>query len=343
MRTHIKPVHGRRVPSRMLLLLAALPFAGCELGITEAPSPEAVLALSAAPPTAPADGTSTVLLTAEVDTLAEPAVTTVTFVTTLGTFGTTATVTAPVDEDGRARAQLRAPAETGTAIVTATVPGGTRSLQVSFTAPVNGFTTLSASPPTAPADGASTTVVTAQVNTAAVPAVREVKFSTTLGTFPGATSVTVPVDAQGTARVHLRAPADSGSAIVTATAGGATRTLVVGFVPAPPTRLEVTADAFVLNAGLTRSVNVTATPLRETGSPSPGTVVTFSADTVGGQGGGFGRFSASSVLVRSGSATSRFSAGETSYRGPVILRATATLAGQSVSDSTLITITDPPA
>jgi hypothetical protein len=344
MRNHTECVRQQISPLRTLLLLTSVSLAGCDwLGITEAPDPAGVVALTAAPPTAPADGTSLVVLTAQVDTTAEPAVTTVTFATTLGAFGTAATVTAPVDEHGRARAQLKAPADTGTAIVTATAPGGTSSLQVSFTAPVNGFTGLSASPSSAPADGASTTIVTAQVNTAAVPSVREVQFTTTLGTFPGGTTtITVPVDATGTARAQLRAPADTGSAIVTARAGGATRTMVVTYVPAPPTRLELVADAFVLPAGLARSVNVTATPLRNVGSPSPGTLVTFSADTVGGSGGGFGQFSTTSVLLRSGSATSRFSAGESNYRGPVIIRATATQAGQTVRDSTIVTVTNPP-
>jgi hypothetical protein len=345
MRNHTRGAQGWLAPLRMLPILAFIPFVGCDwLGITEAPTPDTVLEIAAAPATAPADSASTVLITVQVDTTASPAITEVTFATTLGTFaGGTATITAPVDAEGRALAQLKAPAAAGTAIVTATAAGQTRTVQVTFTTPVNGFTSVSASPPTAPADGASTTVVTAQVNLAAVPAVRDVKFATTLGTFPGnVTSVTVPVDASGTAQVQLRAPADTGTAIVTATAGGATRTTVVGFVPAPPTRLELTSDSFVLPAGLAHSVNLTATPLRSVGTPSPGTIVTFSADTVGGSGGGFGQFSASSVLVRSGSATSRFSAGETSYRGPVMIRATATQAGQSVSDSTIVTITSPP-
>lgn len=345
MRNHPEAGRGRRAPLRTLLVLASLPFAGCDwLGITEAPTPDAVVGLSASPATAPADGTSVVLIIAEVDTVAAPTATEVEFATTLGTFaGGGATMTAPIDTDGRVRVQLKAPSDTGTAIVTATAAGRTHTLLVSFTTPVNGFTALTASPPAIPADGASTTLITAQVDLTVVPAVKEVTLATTLGTFPGAaTTATVPVDAAGNARVQLRAPADTGSAIVTAIAGGATRTIVVAFGPAPPTRLELTAGAFVLPAGLANSVTLTATPLRSVGSPSPGTLVTFSADTVGGHGGGFGRFSAPSVLVRSGAATSGFSAGETGYRGPVIIRATATLAGQSVSDSTVVTVTDPP-
>jgi hypothetical protein len=46
--------------------------------------------------------------------------------------------------------------------------------------------------------------------------------------------------------------------------------------------------------------------------------------------------------IRALQPTVRFSAGETSYRGPVVIRATATMAGQTASDSTVVTITDPP-
>jgi hypothetical protein len=345
MRNDIESRPSRRVPLGALLILASLPLAGCDsLRITEAPTIDAVTSLSAAPATAPADGATLVVITAEVDTVASPTTAEVKFATTLGTFAGAGgvAVTAPVAADGRARVQLKAPGDTGTAIVTATAGGRTRTLLVSFTPPVNGFTALTVSPPVVPADGASVTTVTAQVDLTAVPSVKQVVFTTTLGTFGGGATVTVPADATGTARAQLRAPADSGTAIVTATAGGVTRALLVAFDLAPPTRLELTAEKLALPAGIANTVKLTATPLRTVGSPSPGTFVTFSADTVGGHGGGFGRFSAPGVLLRAGAATSSFSAGETSYRGPVIVRAIATLAGQSVSDSTIVTVTNPP-
>jgi hypothetical protein len=340
MSTH--PGKARNLWALALLMVAAVPLASCDwLGITEAPTSSGVVALVAAPPSAPADGASVVLVTAEVDTLVSPAITEVKFATTLGTFtGSGATVA--VDADGRARAQLRAPAETGTAIVTATAAGQTRSLEVSFTAAADGFTALEASPQAVPADGASTTLVTARVYLAAAPTVREVKFTTTVGAFTGGSaSIAVPVDATGVARAQLRAPPDTASAIVTATAGSATRTAVVAFVPAPPTRLEVVAERFAVQAGLANSIAITATPLRAIGAPSSGTLVTFSADTIGGTGGSFGQFSTRSVLVRSGPATTRFSPGETSFRGRVVVRAVATMGGQSVSDSTVVTVTAP--
>jgi hypothetical protein len=205
--------------------------------------------------------------------------------------------------------------------------------------PLRGILSLTPAPAAALADGSSIVLVTAVIDTAARPRNGEVKFTTTAGTLLPAAAATA--NDSGIARVQLKAPGDSATAIITATNGQVTRTAQVVFTPAPPTRLEVSASQFTLKAGLDQSVDVTVSLLRSPGTVSPGSLVTFSADSARGTDGRFGVFSPPSVLASSATVTTKFTAGSTDYRGPVTIRATAMRSGHVVSDSTVVQVVSP--
>jgi hypothetical protein len=96
-----------------------------------------------------------------------------------------------------------------------------------------------------------------------------------------------------------------------------------------------------VKSGFANETAVQVVLLRATGKPTLGSLVTLSADTVGGRGGSFGQFTPTSVLATTDKVSVRFTPGTTAYRGQVIVRATATLAGESVTDSTTVVVTDP--
>jgi hypothetical protein len=205
-------------------------------------------------------------------------------------------------------------------------------------APDTGVTSLTATPPNSLADGMSVVLLSAVVDPALLHQTNEVKFTTTAGTLlPGAAAVS---NDSGIARVQLRAPADSAIALVTATAGKVTRSVQVSFAPALASHVEVSSSKFAIKSGLDATTDITAMLLRSVGTPSPGSTVTFSADSLRGSSGDFGRFSNPSVLATTPKVTTQFTAGATSYRGPVVIRATAMRAGQAVTSSTTIQIID---
>jgi hypothetical protein len=95
-----------------------------------------VLRFVAAPAAAPADGATASRFTVEVSPEVDPALRTVTFTTTLGSFtaGAAATTSAPVpvDAEGRASVLLYSPPAVGEALVAATVAGTSRQTAVRF-------------------------------------------------------------------------------------------------------------------------------------------------------------------------------------------------------------------
>jgi hypothetical protein len=80
---------------------------------------------------------------------------------------------------------------------------------------------LTASPESVPATGYSVSVITAQISPQTDEQLRDVIFSTTLGTFPGADSATPQVivataGSDGRATVNLQSTAQTGTAVVSA-------------------------------------------------------------------------------------------------------------------------------
>ncbi|HEX7241206.1 MAG TPA: hypothetical protein VF263_13110, partial [Longimicrobiaceae bacterium] len=119
--------------------------------------------------------------------------------------------------------------------------------------------TLDAAADSAPADAATLVPVVVTIPNGLRGDARKVTLTTTLGSFPAGEgrTVTVVPDAAGTARAELRAPADTGTTRVRATASGSVRDDAVRFGLALPERIELDASAFTLKAGFANQLTVT--------------------------------------------------------------------------------------
>jgi hypothetical protein len=198
-------------------------------------------------------------------------------------------------------------------------------------------------PDTGTADGASLTVVTVLSDPLTPAERRSISLTTTAGVFTssGTAAATLLPDSDGSAVALLRAPIDSTIALVTATVNGVTGSRRITFRRAQPERVDVLPEQFALKAGVTNELNVTAVLSRTVGMPSPGVLVTFSASDTSAKRAPLGRFIAATVLTdASGVATTRFTTADSSWRGPVILRAT-TAAPSSVSGEAIVQVTPP--
>lgn len=289
-----------------------------------------------------ADGTSIVTLTTLLPLGTPLADARVTFGTNVGAFvGGTASIVVNADENGKAVAQLKAPSSPGIALVTATYGTLTRSLQVTFTAASapKGVTDVTSFPNKPRADGASIVDLEIAIDTSPRPTPNSVVVSTSLGSLLGGNpTVTISADARGKALAKLRAPNDTGTALLTLTSGGITTYKSIQFVPALPDAVQLTASSFELKAGNANVVTLNAVLSRALGIPSPGVTLSFSADTLGGTSGNFGQFSTQHLSATTPTATTRFTAGATSFHGIVVLRVTARAGDVTRRDSTRIAI-----
>jgi hypothetical protein len=173
------------------------------------------------------------------------------------------------------------------------------------------------------ADSASVITLTATLDRSGLAPGTTVTFTTTLGsllpfTAMGGSSSTVTAmsDTSGAVVAQLRAPHDTGTALLTATSGNITRTLTIFFGVASATSLQVLPMQPGLKSGASNSVPITVTLLRKSGSPTPRGMVHFYAS--------LGQFSADSLVAAGSSVTVSYTAGDTTYVGPVTIRATAT-------------------
>jgi len=164
-----------------------------------------------------------------------------------------------------------------TATTTTTEEGGGPTASIS----------LSADPGEIPADGSSSTSITATLTDSSGQAVAigtSVTFTTTLGTFSNAsTSYTVVTpDDSGIAKVSLISSITSGSAAVTATSNGVTQTVSVQFTAEGATAqvgsviLATTSTTGAVANGLD-SYTITAQVLSTSNQPLSEQTVTFSA------------------------------------------------------------------
>jgi hypothetical protein len=309
--------------------------------------PSAALVVSVAPnvPSIPADGFTRVTITAQIDINSNATHRTVIFSTSKGTlFGQKAVEDGAFEvaagSDGKAVIELRSSKDAGVAIVQAKVGGYSATTSVTFTG-VNSDTIvqISSSLTAVPGDGASSALISAQVQEGWLDATRQITVTTTLGTLDGptATSVTPTADAQGRVSVVLRSPHDKGTALVTASSGGVSRTLTVTFTEAPPERLLVQSDIAFLPASPADKAHLTVTLTRSSGKPTIGTPVIFRATDVNGT--AIGAFAGIQPSNASGVATADFSVGTTTYRMPVTIAAS--VDGTPASGTTQITIVGP--
>jgi hypothetical protein len=257
----------------------------------------------------PADGSSSAAITATVrDGNGNPVrhYTDVTFSTTLGRFrngGTAYTVqTQPPLKDGKpdrtaaptgiATVALIAGTTPGSAKVTVTSNNVSQTIYVTISGPAASIT-LSVDPITIPADGVSSSTITATLtNSSGTPVTpgTEVTFTTNLGTFTasvqkgetagifsdGSQTYTVKTpDATGVVRVSLVAGTKAGSALVKATSNNVTQAIYVGF-GGQPVSIRLVADPVTIPADGTSSSTITATLTDASGAPvTPGTSVMF--------------------------------------------------------------------
>lgn len=245
------------------------------------------------------------------------------------------------DGNGRAVLDLISSQTLGSAVVTASpqsAPGIVVQMTISFVAAQpDGIIQFVQAPSRAPADGATLTTYTVQVSPAIPQASRTVSFSTTNGAFApsGATTIQVPVDAGNTASADLRSPNQIGTGRVQATINGVTQEVAVTFERALPNAITVSANPTSAPAADTSSVTITATLLRNIGSVSDGTLVTFRA--VRDDGTAVGRFT-NITRSASGTATATFIPGAgTAGLVTVIVGAE----GTSVTGSVVVELTAP--
>jgi adhesin/invasin len=177
--------------------------------------PPWTLMVEAFPTSLTADGTSTATITATVrDEWDNPVAdgTSVAFTTTLGTIAPTLFTTS----QGVATTTLTAELEVGMAEVTATADSRTGSTSVDFT-PGPPFTlTVEATPLSIPADGVSTSAISATVRDQWHHPVADdtvVTFTTTLGAFPSGEVYTTTTSG-GVATALLTSGTEEGTAIV---------------------------------------------------------------------------------------------------------------------------------
>ena len=196
----------------------------------------------------------------------------VSFSTNLGSLGKPLTVL--TDYLGEASDTITS-ATAGTAMVTAVVAGVSGTTTVAFSSAVPYRVQVSASPWNVPADGKTTTTVTATVlDVGGQPVVGvPVSFSTSLGTLLPLISGVTNAQGEITAAVYS---ATAGTAVVTATSGGVSNGAQVVFYSTTPSQVQVWASPGAVPADGRSASIVTARVLDSIGQPVVGVPVSFS-------------------------------------------------------------------
>jgi hypothetical protein len=214
--------------------------------------------VEALPGTIVADGVSTAIVTATVtDAMDRPVEdgTSVAFATTLGSVSPSA-----LTAGGVATALLTSSTDLGTAVITATAGAVANDTSVQFVPGPLARLELIADPDSILADSSSTSVITATAVDAQghlVGSEALVNFATTLGSVAPPARFTTGAVATAT----LTSSTEVGTAIVTATAGSVANSVLVDFIPGPPTNVAVTAvpGAIVADGSSTAVVTATVT------------------------------------------------------------------------------------
>jgi len=279
----------------------------------------------------PADGFSMTPITVTLKRPGTTAQRAVKFETSAGTLiapglAAAKAVTLTADATGRAIVDLQSDKTVGTARVRVTNLDLPYEFSVSFTSVNPGSViTVSPSPASAPADGATAIIVSATVASALPAGRRTVAFRTTLGTISPAF---VEADGSNVARASL-VSTTTGTARITATVAGSSAETTADFTASLPDRVFVAPAATELKAGTSTSIRVTL--LKTNGSVSPRLEVSYSA-TSGGV--AFGSFSNITLVDTSGVSTATFNVPATAVPGAVLITASV----QGVSGSATVTI-----
>jgi hypothetical protein len=320
--------------------------------INTAADPDAVLTLTASTTAVPADGFSTITITAQISTQADERYRDVIFSTTLGTFPTADSdfprrIVASADSDGRAAVSLQSSPQTGTAVVTAEIRDGdavkvARTIEVTFE-PLKSSDVIEiqAASPTAPADGASVTAILAKVADAMPLSQRNVLFTTTSGSFgaPLPQQATVSAGSNSVAVIGLISPREPSVALVTATVNGRQSQTTVQFEHALPDSSTMSVfGSLQLKATFATKINLNVELFRTVGEVTAGTVVRFRTfdDSTGNM---FGFFSGVTPSDDNGMVVAQFTPGNTTERGEATIRAR--VEGTGVLAQVKIEIIDP--
>ncbi|MGD9731040.1 MAG: invasin domain 3-containing protein [Desulfamplus sp.] len=263
------------------------------------PIATASIALTALPDKIPADGKSSLTITATLyDSAGKPMPkgTSATFSVSAGrgTFanGSASYPVTTADDSGKVSASLISSKTSGSVDVTCKSSNGiTQLIQVYFTGSDSGVGStasiaMSASPTTIPADGASSSTITIKMTDATGAAVIQgtsATLTTTLGTLSKTTVSTV--DDTGTISVSLKSGTEAGTARVVCTSNGVTQAITVVFTGgtdnATPAYLSLALSQLSVKTDNSNSTTVTATVLDENYSVMKGIPVSFTSN--GGQ------------------------------------------------------------
>ncbi|NQX43129.1 hypothetical protein SAMN05421820_11538 [Pedobacter steynii] len=264
-----------------------------------------------------ADGFSLLKISAHIDPNVDPAKRFISLKTDLGTFSNNEkTVILPIDAAGNAFTYLK-----GTIIGTATIVAtgsltATANKTVIFTQPMpDDVFKIDSFTDNIPSDGVSTIAIPVSINKNLATADKKATFTSTAGTFQVSNPVTINADSEGKLTGYLKHNTP-GPVYVTVTCGSITRNLTVNFTKANPDLMLLTGNSS-LSHGLNNTLALTINLKRSIGNPNPDFLFDYKAvDVSGNQIGIFSNGSASNV---GGTATVSFTAGETDYRGIVLI------------------------
>lgn len=264
----------------------------------EQPSTTAYIELTAEPDKIPADGRSSLIITATLyDSTGKvmPRGTQATFTTvSSGAFlnGSTEYTVSTADDSGKLFVSLISSTVPGSTDIICKSNNVTQSTTVYFTGDDTGIgsTTsieLSASPTTIPADGASSSTITVTLkDSTGSPVVQgtSATLTTTLGTLSKSTVTTV--DDTGVISLALTSGEEAGTARVVCTSNGITQAITVIFTGSTsdsktPTQLALSLSQISVKTDNSDSTTITATVLDEDFAVIPGIPVSFTSD--GGQ------------------------------------------------------------
>jgi len=198
------------------------------------------------------------------------------------------------------------------------------------------------------ADGFSITVLTAGIPLNSDLDKREIKFTCSTGSFAdnGSRSLSQvanePVDLGGAigeklvTYVRFRSSLDIISSRITASIGGVEKYLYLNFNRVPPQQLNVTTPSFSLDSGYNNQIVITALAKRDHGLPTLNEPILFSVTDTSPNYHALGYLSQNIALTdTAGSARTIFTAGNSPYKGLLIVKAVA-LNNASVSDTTIV-------
>jgi len=266
--------------SGIALVRAESGKATASLSIPVEPGPPEQITLTAMPSSIPADGVSACTLVAKViDKYGNPIPNQpVTFTATKGSINPT---TATTNVFGTATATLTSiPSSTSIAVqVTAQSANKTATFVVTFTPALPAAITLTANPPSIPADGTASTItaVVRDANGNPVPDGTEVVFVTDFGEFTVGSMEQRVTTTNGQAVVMLRSRSGlAGTAHVSATSGNIIQTVAVDITAGAPASIELTATPQKVPAD-NQSVAMVRAEVRDArDNPVPFVTVTFS-------------------------------------------------------------------